>query len=150
MGALRSVGGSICASIYTVVLTNRLAHEIPANVVPAITEAGLPMESVASFIQALTLGNAAALSAVEGVTPAITIAGTAAYKHASANSYRTVFLTSIAFSCIAIGCACFTPNVDHRMTNELAVVLHRGTARQGLNENEDEHEHEHETEKSAV
>lgn len=126
MGSLRSAMGSICAAIYTVVLTNRLANEIPKRVIPAVTEAGLPVESIPSYLQALTLGSAELLSQVMGITPSITSAGAAAYRLAATASYKTVFLTSIAFSGLSFICAWFVPNVDHRMTNEVSAVLHRG------------------------
>lgn len=126
MGALRSVMGGICSAIYSVILTNRLAHTIPAQVPAAVINAGLPVDSVASFLQALTTGSEQALAAVKGLTPQILAAGTAAYKHASSDAFRTVFLSSIAFSGVGIILTFFVPNVDDRMTNEVAAVLHRG------------------------
>lgn len=129
MGSLRSTMGSICAAIYTAVLTNRLADEIPAKVIPAITEAGLPVDSVPVYLLALTTRNTALFNTVEGITPSILSAGATAYRLAATASYRTVFLTTIAFSGISFICAWFTPNVDHRMTNEVAAVLHRSNKR---------------------
>lgn len=126
MGALRSIMGSICAAIYTVILTNRMSDTVASQVPKAVIGAGLPAQSVASFLMALTSGSADALEAVQGLTPRILAAGQAAYRHAAADAFRTVFLSSIAFSVVAIVLTFFTPNVDHRMTLEVTTLLHQG------------------------
>jgi hypothetical protein len=46
-----------------------------------------------------------------------------AYKTASAQAYSTVFYTTIAFSGIAVVISFFSPNVDDKMTGEIAVTL---------------------------
>jgi sugar phosphate permease len=91
MGALRSIVGAICSSIYSSILTNRLADTVPAQVPPALIKAGLPAASVAPFLQALSLGTAQAFASVKGLTPKILAAGTSAYKHAASDAYRTLF-----------------------------------------------------------
>jgi hypothetical protein len=58
------------------------------------------------------------LAAVPGITDEITTAGLRAYKVASADAYRTVFLTT-AFSGLALVLSCFVPNVD-----DVAAALH--------------------------
>lgn len=126
MGAMRSIMGSICAAIYTVILTNRMTATVGSQVPVAVVGAGLPAQSVASFLLALTSGSADALGAVQGLTPAILAAGQAAYRHAAADAFRTVFLSSIAFSVLAVVLTFFTPNVDHRMTLEVSALLHQG------------------------
>lgn len=126
MGALRSVMGSICTAVYTAVLQNRLAETVAAQVPQAVIGAGLPSQSVQSFLQALTSGSKQALDTVKGLTPQILEIGEAVYKHAAADAFRTVFLTSIAFGGVGIILSFFTPNVDHRMTNEVAAILNQG------------------------
>lgn len=120
-GSMRSAISGIASTVYVVVLTNRLTVTIPAEVPPAVIAAGLPSGSVAAFLGGFTTGN---FSAVEGLTPTILAAGSAAYKEASAHAYSTVFLTSLAFSGVAIILSVFNPNVDDKMTNEVAATLH--------------------------
>jgi Na+-driven multidrug efflux pump len=110
-------------SIYTVVLSNRLASTIPAYVPPALASAGLPTSSIASFISALTLGTSAAWSAVEGLTPEIQAVGVRAYQDANAAAYKTVFLSTIAFCGVGIVLCFFAPNIDHLLGRDVVVQL---------------------------
>ncbi|KAI9723273.1 MAG: hypothetical protein M1812_001155 [Candelaria pacifica] len=123
-GSLRSAISTVAATVYTVVLTNRLQTTIPAQVPPVVVEAGLPKTSVESFLEAFAVGTPAAFKAVKGITPEILEKGTEAYKYASADAYRTVFLTTIAFSGVAVIVSFFVPNVEDRMTGEVAATLH--------------------------
>ncbi|KAF2261286.1 MFS general substrate transporter [Lojkania enalia] len=124
-GSARSFISTICSTIYTVVLSNRLAKTIPTQVPPALLSAGLPEASVPSFLSALTLGTPAAWSAVEGLTPDIQAAGVRAYQEANASAYKTVFLSTIAFCGIGIICSFFAPNIDHLLGRDVVVQLGR-------------------------
>lgn len=123
-GSTRSVISTIASTIYQVVLADRLKKTIPARVIPAVENAGLPVTSVASYMTAVTEGTAAALSSVKGITPAIIAVGTRAYRIAYAEAFKTVFLTAIAFGCVSIGLALFVPNVENLMTHDVAATLH--------------------------
>jgi hypothetical protein len=124
-GSIRFLISSIAATVYSVILTNRLATTISTQVPPALIAAGLPISSIPSFIAAFALGPTA-FAKIPGVTPAILAAGTSAYKHANADAYRTVFLSNIAFSGVAIICSLLLPNVDHLLTSQVATTLHKG------------------------
>jgi MFS family permease len=124
-GSMRTLVSTIAQVIYTVILTNRLNQTIPAEVPKALISAGLPASSVASFLEAIPVGTAAAFAKVQGLTPAIKAIGLRAYTVASSHAYQTVFYSTIAFSGVCIICACFTPNVDDRMTDKVIVKLHR-------------------------
>lgn len=115
---------TVAATIYVVVLTNRANKTIPDVVVPAVVKAGLPATSIASYFAAVTSGSAEALAKVTGVTPAIIAAGSRALQVAYCDAYRTVFLTSIAFSGIALVLCFFVPNAEDLMTRDVAVTLH--------------------------
>ena len=121
-GSIRFLISSISATVYTLVLTNRLATTVPAEVVPAITNAGLPASSVVSFIEGFTTGS---FAGVKGVTPAIIAIGTKAYQLANADAYRTVFLSTIAFTGAALVASMWLPNVDDLMTEKVATTLHK-------------------------
>jgi len=124
-GSTRSIISTIASTVYQVVLRARLADTIPQNVTPAIIQAGLPVTSVTSYFKALSYGTADAFAAVPGITASIEVAGAYAYKVANAQAFRSVFLTSIAFGCIAIGLSIFIPNVDNLMTSDVAATLHK-------------------------
>lgn len=121
-GSIRSAISTVAATVYVVVLINRLAVTIPAVVPPAVVAAGLPESSVVAYLTAFGTGN---FTGIEGLTPAISAIGVAAYKEASAQAYKTVFLTTLIFSGIAMVLSVFNPNVDDKMTNEVAVTLHQ-------------------------
>ncbi|KAF2665042.1 MFS general substrate transporter [Microthyrium microscopicum] len=123
-GSARSLISTICSTVFTTVLSNRLAKTIPAQVPGALVNAGLPAGSVASFLTAIASGSAAAFAKVSGLTPEIQAAGMAAYRKASVDAYNTVFLTTIAFSGIAIIFSIFAPNVDHLLNSNVAATLH--------------------------
>lgn len=110
--------------MYTVALSNRLSKTISTEIPSALIGTGLPATSVADFIAAITMGTPKVFAAVPGITDQITAAGLRAYKVASADAYRTVFLTTIAFLGLALVLSCLVPNVDDRMTDDVAAALH--------------------------
>ncbi|PGH00780.1 hypothetical protein AJ80_09119 [Polytolypa hystricis UAMH7299] len=124
-GSIRFVISSVASTVYTVVLNTRLAKTVPAAVTPAVTAAGLPDASVPSLLQALSVGTEAAYEAVKGLTPDILAVATDANKHGSAEAYKTVFLTTIAFTGIALIASLFLPNAENLMTGKVATTLHK-------------------------
>ncbi|KAJ4354329.1 uncharacterized protein N0V89_006064 [Didymosphaeria variabile] len=127
-GSARSFISTICSTVYTVILSNRLAATIPARVPPALIAAGLPSSSVASFLSALTLGTPAAWAAVNGLSAESQAAGVRAYQEANAEAYKTVFLSTIAFCGVGILASFWAPNVDALLTRDVVVQL-RGRER---------------------
>ena len=95
-GGMRMGISAVLSAVYTAILSSRLTETIPNQVPAALIQAGLPASSVADFLTALTSGSAQAMEAIRGISPSIIAAGTAAYKEASSDAYRTVFLSTIA------------------------------------------------------
>jgi hypothetical protein len=132
-GSIRFLITSISTTVYNVVLSNRQADEIPSKVPPAVIGSGLPASSVASFIKALAVGPSA-LADVPGISPSIITAGTRAYKEANSNSFRTVFLTTIAFSCVGLITTLFLPNFDSLLSDKIATTLGKEKAKDATTE----------------
>lgn len=122
-GSARSGISTICSTIYSVILSNRLAQTIPNQVPPALIAAGLPVSSVTDFLGALSLGTTAAYDKVDGVTPAIIAVGVRAYKFANASAYHTVALTTLAFSGLAVIASFFVGDIESKLTNEVSAKL---------------------------
>jgi Fungal trichothecene efflux pump (TRI12) len=122
-GSIRGTVATIGTAIYTVILSNKLTQYIPALVIPAATEAGLPVSSVPQFIGALS--GATDITTVPGVNANIIAAGTAAYKVATVEAYRMVFYATIAFTGVGVVLAICAPNVDDLMTDKVATTLQR-------------------------
>ncbi|CAK7210045.1 hypothetical protein SCUCBS95973_000659 [Sporothrix curviconia] len=126
-GMAGSIRAAICAvlvAVYSTVLTNRLTQTVASQVPPALISAGLPSSSVADFLAAIAVGTADAFAAVPGITSSIITVGTQAYKVANSDVYRTVYLTTIAFSGIAIILTWFAPNTEKYMTADIVATLH--------------------------
>jgi hypothetical protein len=122
-GSIRFLISSVAATVYNVILSNRLAQTIPTQVPPAVINAGLPESSVAQFISGFSTGS---FQGIPGLTDQILAIGTRAYQEANSSAYRTVFLSNIAFSGVAIICTFLLPNVDKYLTNKVAATLHQG------------------------
>jgi hypothetical protein len=132
-GSIRFLITSISTTVYNVVLSNRQAEEIPSKVTSAVVANGLPMSSVSSFIKALALGPRA-FADIPGISPNIISAGSRAYKEANANSFRTVFLTTIAFSAVALITTLFLPNFDALMSDKIATTLGKEKTKEAKSE----------------
>lgn len=90
-----------------------------------MTEAGLSSDQVPAFITALSGGNSSAISSIPGMTPAIQQAGADAYQWANSDAYRTVWLVTLAFAGIGVVCSLFYGNVDHLITKDVSIQLHK-------------------------
>ena len=123
-GSVRAAISAVSAAVYSAVLSNRLTQTISSEVPSALIKAGLPTSSVPDFIAAIAVGTPEAFASVVGLTDTITKVGLRAYKVANADAYRTVFLTTIAFSGLALLLSFFVPNVDDRMTSDVVATLH--------------------------
>lgn len=121
LGCVRSSIACIAQAVFISVLTNRLTENVPKYIAPAVTEAGLPASSLPSLFAALTTGN---FSSVPDVTPEVITAAVGANQVAYTQSFRTVYLVSIAFGALGIAAACNAPNVEKFFTEEVARRLH--------------------------
>lgn len=120
-GSIRSTISTVASSVYVVVLNNRMAQTVPAEVPPVLIKAGLPESSVGAFLAALSTGD---FSGIKGVTPDVKVAGEHAYKIASSHAFKTVYLTSIAFTGVAVILSFWAPTVDDKLTGQVATTLH--------------------------
>jgi hypothetical protein len=125
----RMVASSVATVVYVTVLENRLKQTIPATVPAALVAAGLPVDRVQAFLQALESGSAAALQQVPETTGHIVQVGVQAYKEANVQAYRTVYLVTIAFSVMGLVSAGFTPNTEKSLSYDVAVTL-QGTEKE--------------------
>jgi hypothetical protein len=105
------------AAIYTSILTNKLATNVPKYVAPAATSVGLPTSSLPGLFTGISTGSFANVS---GITSEILVAIAEPIKTAYARSFSTVFLATIGFSCLLVGSALLSPNVEDYLTSEVA------------------------------
>lgn len=121
-GSFRSLGGALASTVYSTVLANRLKKTIPALVPPAVVQAGLPASSIPGLL--LVFQGLLTADKVPGLTPNILAIGIDAYQTASAQAYRTCFLTSIAFCGLGVIGAWFCPDINPETEHLVARELH--------------------------
>jgi MFS family permease len=124
-GAIRSLGGTVASAIYSSVLTNRLAQTIPQYVLSAAIGAGLPASSGPALIEALTSPGTTSLAKVPGINASIRGAASAAYQIANSEAYKTVFLTTIAFSGLSMIALWWVPKLDPRKKSYVSRTIQR-------------------------
>ena len=103
--ASRAVAATVFTAIFSATYRNRITSKLPEYVAAAALKAGLPKQSLQSFIEAIVANQPVALGMVPGVTPVIIADAMLALKQAQADSLRIVFMIAAPFGALAcIGC----------------------------------------------
>jgi hypothetical protein len=125
----RLMGGAIATAIYSAILSNRFADELPKQMAPITS--GLPASSATSLLRSAALNTAAAYEAalqLPGVTTAIVASTQLAVKRSYVQAFKLVYLVALAFGGIAIICAAFTKSIPReKKTMERAVKMENET-----------------------
>ncbi|KAK5689494.1 hypothetical protein LTR97_012834 [Elasticomyces elasticus] len=123
----RLMGGAVATAIYSAILSNRFAAELPKYMEDVVSTNNVPASSAASLAKAAALNTAAAWKAamtLPGVTAAAVLDARMATKLSYAQAFRLVYLVAVAFGGIAIVCAAFTKSIDkNKKTMERAVRM---------------------------
>ncbi|CAK7202848.1 hypothetical protein SEUCBS139899_005575 [Sporothrix eucalyptigena] len=123
LSSIRAAGGSLATAIYVTILDNKLDSYTPEDISAAVLGAGLPESSLSAFLTAYTASNTTALYAIPGVNSTILAAAGAGLQQAYSQSFSIVYLATIAFGGCAVISALFAPNMDDKMTDEVARKL---------------------------
>lgn len=110
----RAMGAAVFTAICGAGFGDKLRQTLPSYVGKAVLSAGLPQDSLAPFIGALTAHDFSALFSIPGVTNEIVTAGTTALKQAYADSLRLVFIIVAPFG--ILGCILCFFMADFRAT----------------------------------
>ncbi|KAK2061716.1 fungal trichothecene efflux pump [Colletotrichum caudatum] len=116
LASIRSAGGSIAVAVYTTILSNRLATEIPAAISGPAVAAGLPESRLPGLIKAAMAGKVAAFP---GLTDAVKAAVTKVLPDAYAKAFETVYLASLGFGAIAIVGCLFAKDAQEHLTDRV-------------------------------
>ncbi|MCJ1372698.1 hypothetical protein MMC20_003923 [Loxospora ochrophaea] len=125
LGSIRAIGGSVATAIYSSILSNKLGVYLPRYVAPAALSAGLPESSLPTLLAGIGAG-ADLSTTVPGATPAVLAAIAAPTKQAFQESFKVVFLATIAFSACLLAASVISPDMEKYMTGEVARRLVRG------------------------
>lgn len=111
----RAIGATIFAAIYTSVLNNRIAANVPSGIAGAAKNGGLPATSIPAFVAALAGNVPDPLENIPGVTPTIIAAGTAALRQGMADSCRIVFIIAVPLGVLGCVLCCFLGDLRKTM-----------------------------------
>ena len=84
-------------------------------------DAGLPKSSIFASLDWVAAGN---LTAVPGITSQIAASVTNVYLLTYSDSFKYVYLASIAFGCVGIVAACFVPNSENKFYEAISRRMH--------------------------
>jgi hypothetical protein len=131
-GAIRSLGGTVASTVHSVILANRLARTVPSHITPAATESGLPASSIPALLTALSgTGNT---TMVPGITPQIAASVGQAFQVANSEAYKTVFLSTLAFSGLSMIMLWWVPKLDKRKRLYVSRTLDASEAKVDVSE----------------
>ncbi|VUC21569.1 unnamed protein product [Clonostachys rosea] len=109
--SFRAITGTIATSIYVAIQTNQYNSKVGGYVSNAATDAGFAVNNVPELLKVVAKSTTAgAIGSVPGMTEAVSQAVTAAIKRAYAQSYSTVYLSSLAFGGVALASCFFATN----------------------------------------
>jgi len=133
LGSIRAMGGAVAQALYVSILTTKVTEFLPAYVAPAVVKAGLPEADLPAFFAGLTAGN---FTGVPGATPAIIGVAGAQVTRAYFTAFHYVFYATIPFGFLLVVAACFVPNMEKFLHNNVAKRLQKmgtkdGEAREG-------------------
>jgi hypothetical protein len=120
LGSIRGMGGAIAQALYVSVLTNQASQALAKNVPPAAEGAGLSPKALPAVFAGITSGS---FSGVPGITPQIEAAIGGAVVQSYTHGFRMVFYATIPFSILLVLAACFVPNMDKYLHNNVAKKL---------------------------
>lgn len=114
------MGGAVAQALYVTILTNKATAYSAKYIPAAATGAGLPASSLTDLFAALATGD---FSTVPGINNKIIAAVGAASQRAYAGAFRMVFLATIPFTVLLVLAACFIPDMDKYLHNNVAKKL---------------------------
>ena len=116
--SIRAITGTIALSIYVSVYSARLPVFLARDVVAYAEAAGLPASSAAQLVAAAVgNGTAAAIDAVPGMTPSILEAVGLGTLAGYQDTFKVVFLATLAFGGLSIISAFFIEDVGQYLNN---------------------------------
>lgn len=124
------MGGAVATAIYSAILSNRFASELPGKIATVVEDTGFSRANVSKLLSAASLNTAAAYRGVPGITPEVITGAQHAVKLAYVQAFKLVYLVALAFGGLAIISAFFTKSIPKekktmrravRMENEKSV-----------------------------
>ncbi|OQO14882.1 hypothetical protein B0A48_00264 [Cryoendolithus antarcticus] len=130
------MGGAVATAIYSAILSNRFASELPKMMAFVIAANNISASSAAGLLKSAAVNTAAAYKSalsLPGVTATVIGSTQRAVKLACVDAFKMVYLIALAFGGVAIICAAFTKSIPkERKTLRRAVKMENETKVQDL------------------
>lgn len=127
----RAISSTSFTSIYSAVVAQKTASNIPNYVASGAVAAGLPLDSVPAFIMALTGTDPDQLATVPGVSESIITAGVQGLRQAYADSLRYPFVIAAPFVLLAAVSCWFIPDLKSIMNYHVDAPVEKLQAKDG-------------------
>jgi hypothetical protein len=122
--AIRVLGGAIGYAIYYNVFLEHFKTNSQKQLVPVLTAAGIKdQKAIVGIINLTGAGLIDVIRKLPGMTDQLWVVIVEKGQQAYADSYPYVYYVSIAFGCAATIASLFLTNIDHYMTDHVAVKL---------------------------
>lgn len=128
--SIRTVGGSVGTAIYSNIFGTKLKRNLPKYVATYAVEAGLPLSSVATFVELFLLApqnltSPVAPTEVPGLNAAVIHGATVGVRWAYAESLKYVWYTALPFGILSCIACLLIGNSSKLMTNRIAANIRR-------------------------
>jgi hypothetical protein len=120
LGSIRAAGGAVAQALYVSILNNKKDDYTTQYVGPAAVAARLPASELPELFRDMKIGN---FTAMPDVTLEVEQAVDHAIMRAYISSFRMVFFASIPFGVLLIVAACFVPNMERYLGDNVAKRL---------------------------
>ncbi|KAH7316452.1 fungal trichothecene efflux pump [Stachybotrys elegans] len=116
LGSIVCLGGAVAHAIFTSIFTHVLHDNVTSYVTVAAMEAGLPNISLPGLLQGVSGG---AHGGALGVNATIVVAVDGALIDANGDAFRMVLYSLIPFTALLVLAACFMPDMESHLTNNV-------------------------------
>jgi hypothetical protein len=120
LGSIRACGGAVAQALHVSVLQNNIGIYLPEYVTPAALSAGLPSSSLPALFDGITAGS---FSDVTNINPDVIQVVGAQVTRAYMSSFNIVFYVTTPFRALLILAACFVPNMEMYLGENVAKRL---------------------------
>ena len=131
--AVRDLGGAIGIVMFSQILQSKITKKLPVDVGTAAFEAGIPLQDLATSVEAFLSGDAAAIEAA-GLTPTALDLMTKASQTAYAESWRWVWIALLPFCAVTFLLAFLLRTTEKNFTMEVAAAVQHRHAHHKENE----------------
>lgn len=124
MSTFRLLGGAVATAVYSSIVDNQFADELPSQLRATIADTGFDTSNFLALVEAAMTNTAAAYKAVPGISEQVVAASQWAVKLAYVQAFKVVYYTALGFALLAIGSALLVSNTDPaKKTMDKAVFL---------------------------